>query len=82
MIIVLKAQATKEEKKRIIDKVHSLGLKTMVSEGVERSIIGVIGEEDKLRALIGASANGGRRSVPDLPKAESVARPPSARHAA
>ncbi|MCG2712865.1 MAG: 3-deoxy-7-phosphoheptulonate synthase [Candidatus Omnitrophica bacterium] len=49
MIIVLKANTTKEEKKRIIDKVHSLGLKTMVSEGVERSIIGVIGEEDKIR---------------------------------
>ncbi len=49
MIIVLKATTTKEEKKRIIDKVHSLGLKTIVSEGVERSIIGVIGEEDKIR---------------------------------
>ncbi len=49
MIIVLKANTTQEEKKRIIDKVHSLGLKTMVSEGVERSIIGVIGEEDKIR---------------------------------
>ncbi|MFH1092698.1 MAG: 3-deoxy-7-phosphoheptulonate synthase [Candidatus Omnitrophota bacterium] len=49
MIIVLKANTTKEEKQRIIDKVHSLGLKTMVSDGVERSIIGVIGEEDKIR---------------------------------
>jgi len=49
VIIVLKAKTTKEEKKRIIDKVHSLGLKTMVSEGVERSIIGVIGEEEKIR---------------------------------
>jgi len=49
MIIVLKSNTTADEKKRIIDKVHSLGLKTMVSEGVERSIIGVIGEEDKIR---------------------------------
>ncbi|MCK4994169.1 MAG: 3-deoxy-7-phosphoheptulonate synthase [Candidatus Omnitrophica bacterium] len=49
MIIVLKANASKEDKQRIIDKVHSLGLQTMVSAGVERSIIGVIGEEDKIR---------------------------------
>lgn len=49
MIIVLKAGASADEKQRIIDKVHSFGLQTMVSEGVERSIIGVIGEEDKIR---------------------------------
>ena len=49
MIIVLKPKISKEDKQKIIDKIHSLGLKTMVSEGVERSIIGVIGEEDKIR---------------------------------
>jgi len=49
VIIVLKPTITKAEKSKIIKKIHSLGLKTMVSEGVERSIIGVIGEEDILR---------------------------------
>ena len=49
MIIILKPKITQLEKNKIIDKIHSLGLKTMVSNGVERSIIGVIGEEDILR---------------------------------
>lgn len=49
MIIVLKKNATREQKDKIIKKIHSLGLKTMVSDGVERSIIGVIGEEDIVR---------------------------------
>lgn len=46
MIIVLTSDATEVQKQRVVDKIHSLGLKTMVSKGVERTIIGVIGEED------------------------------------
>jgi len=49
VIIVLKRNTTQEEKNKVIEKIHSLGLKTMVSDGVERSIIGVIGEEDIVR---------------------------------
>lgn len=49
MIIVLRPDATKKEIDHIIDKVKKLGLKPMVSKGVERTIIGVIGEEDILR---------------------------------
>ncbi len=49
MIIVLRPNATKKEIDHIIKKVKKLGLKTMVSRGVERTIIGVIGEEDILR---------------------------------
>lgn len=49
MIIVLRPDATKKEINHIIEKVKKLGLKTMVSRGVERTIIGVIGEEDILR---------------------------------
>jgi len=51
MIIVLKKDATREQVEHIMEKVESLGLKPWLSEGVERSIIGVIGEEDMLRAL-------------------------------
>jgi len=51
MIIVLKPAATKEEISHIMDKVQKLGLKPWLSEGVERCIIGVIGEEDTLRSL-------------------------------
>ncbi|MCM8813015.1 MAG: 3-deoxy-7-phosphoheptulonate synthase [Candidatus Omnitrophica bacterium] len=49
MIIVLKPAISGEEKQKILDKISALGLKTIVSQGVERSIIGVIGEEDVLR---------------------------------
>ncbi|PJC48827.1 MAG: 3-deoxy-7-phosphoheptulonate synthase [Candidatus Omnitrophica bacterium CG_4_9_14_0_2_um_filter_42_8] len=49
MIIVLRPDATKKQIDHLIDKVKKLGLKPMVSRGVERTIIGVIGEEDALR---------------------------------
>ena len=51
MIIVLKPGATKQEIEHIMEKVTKLGLKPWLSEGVERSIIGVIGPEDALRTL-------------------------------
>lgn len=49
MIIVLRPDATEKQIKHIVDKVKKLGLKPMISKGVERTIIGVIGEEDILR---------------------------------
>lgn len=49
MIIVLRPNATEKEIGHIIEKVKKLGLKPMVSKGVERTIIGVIGEEDIIR---------------------------------
>jgi 3-deoxy-7-phosphoheptulonate synthase len=49
MIIVLKPEATKKQIQHIEEKIRSLGLKPMLSVGKERTIIGVIGEEDKAR---------------------------------
>ncbi len=49
MIIVLKPKATKKEVDHIVERVKSLGLKPLISRGVERTIIGVIGDEDVLR---------------------------------
>ncbi len=51
MIIVLKPEATKHEKEHILLKMRELGLRTMVSEGVERTIIGLIGEERILQSI-------------------------------
>ncbi|HLD76187.1 MAG TPA: hypothetical protein VI874_04160, partial [Candidatus Norongarragalinales archaeon] len=48
MIIVLKSDATQKQIDHIVEKVQALGLKPQVSKGVERTIIGVIGPEDKL----------------------------------
>jgi len=49
MIIVLKPDATDKQIDHIVEKIKKLGLKPMISKGVERTIIGVIGEEDVLR---------------------------------
>ncbi len=49
MIIVLRPEATEKQIRHIVDRVKKLGLKPMVSKGIERTIIGVIGEEDILR---------------------------------
>lgn len=49
MIIVLKTNVTPEQVNHICEKVKELGLTPQVSRGVERTIIGVIGEESKLR---------------------------------
>ena len=49
MIIVLRPDATPEQIDYIIKRVEKLGLKTMISKGTERTIIGVIGPEDILR---------------------------------
>ncbi len=49
MIIVLKTTATPDQINHICEKVKELGLTPQVSRGIERTIIGVIGEESKLR---------------------------------
>jgi len=49
MIVVLKPNITESQIRHIVDKAESLGLKTHLSRGVERSIIGFIGPEDVLR---------------------------------
>ena len=49
MIIVLKTNITPEQINHICEKVKELGLTPQVSRGVEKTIIGVIGEEEKLR---------------------------------
>jgi 3-deoxy-7-phosphoheptulonate synthase len=49
MIIVLKTGATQSEIDHVIEKIESLGLKPHVSKGVERTIIGAIGDEAPLR---------------------------------
>ena len=49
MIIVMKPNATPEEVHHLCEKVKELGLTPHVSKGVERTLIGVIGEEEKVR---------------------------------
>jgi 3-deoxy-7-phosphoheptulonate synthase len=50
MIIVLKPDTTPAEVEHVIERIHELGLKPHVSTGEHRTIIGVIGDENKLQA--------------------------------
>ena len=45
MIIVFKPQATEEDIDHVTDRLRELGLKSQISQGEERTIIGVIGDE-------------------------------------
>ena len=68
MIIVLKQNAKKEDISHIVEKIESLGLKPWVSEGEQRSIIGVIGDETKIRSLP-------FEGMPGVEKAISILKP-------
>jgi len=50
MIIVLRPDSTKQQIDHILDRIRELGLKPHVSQGEVRTIIGVIGDENKLHA--------------------------------
>jgi 3-deoxy-7-phosphoheptulonate synthase len=49
MIIVLRPDSTEEQIEHVLDRIRELGFKPHLSQGEKRTIIGVIGEEDKLR---------------------------------
>jgi 3-deoxy-7-phosphoheptulonate synthase len=49
MIIVMKSNATPEEINHVVEKIKEMGLTPNVSRGLERTVVGVIGDEDKIR---------------------------------
>jgi 3-deoxy-7-phosphoheptulonate synthase len=51
MIIVFKKGTNARDVDHLIKRVQKLGLKTMVSRGTERTIVGVIGPEDLIRQM-------------------------------
>src|SRR5262249_3410890 len=50
MIIVLRPNSTPEQIDHILERIHELGFKPHISRGELRTIIGVIGDENKLHA--------------------------------
>ncbi|MBN1526011.1 MAG: 3-deoxy-7-phosphoheptulonate synthase [Candidatus Omnitrophica bacterium] len=66
MIIILRPDATTKQVNHIVDKVKKLGLKPWVSKGVERTIVGVIGEEDVIRVQPLEAYPGVERVLPIL----------------
>ena len=51
MIIVLRPHVTEEELAQVVEHVRQLGLTPHVSRGVTRTIVGCIGDEDRLREV-------------------------------
>jgi 3-deoxy-7-phosphoheptulonate synthase len=49
MIIVMRPDATKKDLDHLVARIKKLGLKPWVSKGIERTIVGVIGDEETIR---------------------------------
>ena len=49
MIIVLKPDATEQDIEHLVDRLRSLGLKSQITKGEERTVVGVIGDERVLQ---------------------------------
>ena len=66
MIIVLKPQTTPEQVQHVLKRIEALGLTPHLSQGVARTIIGVIGDEEKLQVQPLQAIPGVEQVVPIL----------------
>ncbi len=66
MIIVLKPHPTPEQIQHVIDRIVELGFTPHLSQGVSRTIIGVIGDEEKLQVQPLQAIEGVEQVVPIL----------------
>jgi 3-deoxy-7-phosphoheptulonate synthase len=66
MIIVLKPHAAPEVIEHVLERIAALGLTPHLSQGVSRTIIGVIGDEDKLQVQPLQAIPGVEKVVPIL----------------
>src|SRR6516225_280255 len=66
MIIVLRPNSTSEQIDHILERIQELGFKPHLSRGEQRTIIGVIGDENKLQAEPLAAIPGVEQVLPIL----------------
>jgi 3-deoxy-7-phosphoheptulonate synthase len=66
MIIVVRPNSTREQVDHILDRIQQLGYRPHVSEGALRTIIGVIGDENKLQVEPLAAIPGVEQVLPIL----------------
>jgi len=67
MIIILKSHVTDDQVAHVVERVEALGLKTNVSRGQYRTIVGVIGDEAKAYATPLMAIPGVEEVIPVLP---------------
>jgi 3-deoxy-7-phosphoheptulonate synthase len=66
MIIVLKPHPTPEQVRHVVERIEQLGFVPHLSQGVSRTIIGVIGDEERLQAEPLQAIDGVESVVPIL----------------
>src|ERR1700757_4300675 len=66
MIIVLKPHPTPEVVEHVLERIAALGLTPHLSQGISRTIIGVIGDEEKLQVQPLQAIPGVEQVVPIL----------------
>ncbi|WP_169980044.1 3-deoxy-7-phosphoheptulonate synthase [Tautonia rosea] len=66
MIIVLKPQPTPDQIQHVLERIEELGFQPHLSQGVSRTIIGVIGDERKLEATPLQAIDGVEQVIPVL----------------
>ena len=64
MVIVMAKQATENQMRRVIQRVEATGLKTCLSRGSARTIIGIIGDRRQIAALPVEVLDGVEKVVP------------------
>ena len=67
VIIILKSEVSDEQVQHVLERVESFGLQAHLSRGTHRTIIGVIGDEDKLRTEPLLAIPGVQEVVPVMP---------------
>jgi 3-deoxy-7-phosphoheptulonate synthase len=67
LIIILKSHVTDDQVQHVVERVEALGLRTHVSRGQYRTIIGVIGDEAKLQVAPLSAIPGVAEVIPVLP---------------
>lgn len=63
MVIIMNTDASKQEIEAVINRVHSIGLKTQVVEGESKTIVGVIGDKRLMATLAVDAMDGVEQSV-------------------
>lgn len=67
VILILKSDVTPEQIEHVLDRVAALGLQHHLSRGTHRTIVGIIGDEEKLREEPLRAIPGVAKVVPVLP---------------
>jgi 3-deoxy-7-phosphoheptulonate synthase len=66
MIVVMNHRATNQQIDNVVNRLHKDGFKTHISQGVERTIIGAVGDKTALKAMTIEVMEGVEKVVPIL----------------